>query len=260
MENKAMEHYLTDALKNEEFDILFQPVLDFYTGNIIKVESLIRWNSDILGNVSPDTFIATAEKCGLIYLINEWVYCESLRRIRNLQLITNINIGISLNVSPLEINNSTIVKTLKKAISCSGINPHCINLEITEGILLEDSITVLKTIEKIQQMGVRISIDDFGTGFSSLSYLTRFRVDCIKIDKHFVEKVHRNSQHLIIVKILIRLSKYLNIKTVAEGVETHEQYKLLKELGCDMLQGYYMHKPMNLMELITVVNNSVLLC
>ena len=235
---------MRQALKNDEFIIYYQPQVRA-TGEIVSVEALLRWHHPVLGLLSPHDFIPVAEETGQINLIGDWVVkksCDQLRAWHSIELLKNIRMTISINLSTCQLKNWNLASRIFKILEVNNVNPNLIELEITESTLLEDD-RCLDTLKGLYKKGVRMSIDDFGTGYSSLRYLQVLPIQSLKIDKSFINNVCKNSNDAVVVKATIALAKALNLEVAAEGVETEEQFEFLKEQQCDYFQGYLFCKP-----------------
>ena len=242
-EHVRLESDLRRALENEELEVYYQPQARLDTGELIGMEALVRWNHPTRGFVSPIEFIPLAEEIGLINRLGEWV----LRTACN-QLQTWINAGlpelrVAVNLSVRQLLQKEFTKTVQMALQDTGLSPHLLELEITESTLMENAQDTLAALHELRAIGLRLSIDDFGTGYSSLSYLKRFPVDIIKIDRSFVQDTPDDADDAAIVTGIIALAHSLRLEVVAEGVETEAQLRFLREQNCDILQGYYLSKP-----------------
>ncbi len=238
----VMENNLRRALENEELITYYQPQVDINTGHIVGLEVLLRWKHVTLGSISPSQFIPLAEETGLIMAIGNWVLRNAC-----LQAIAWRNIGlppiqISVNLSIKQLQQKDFLSSLKQILKETNFDPHYLELEITEGIMMNNIAEKIVLLNQFRQMGIRLSIDDFGTGYSSLLYLKNLPVDTLKIDKSFIEHIVHNKQDQSIVASIINLSHNLNLTVIAEGAETKEQVDLLRSLGCDQIQGYFYHK------------------
>ena len=237
-----MENNLRRALENEELETYYQPQIDIDTGKIVGLEVLLRWHHATLGSISPSEFIPLAEETGLIIPIGNWVLRHScLQAIawRNMGL-PPIQIGVNLSIKQLQ--HKDFLVSLTKILNETDFDPHYLELEITEGIMMDSIEEKIILLEQFREMGIKLSIDDFGTGYSSLSYLKNLPIDTLKIDRTFIEYINHNPQDQAIVTSLINLSHSLNLIVIAEGAETCEQVDLLRSLGCDQVQGYFFHK------------------
>ena len=237
-----MENNLRRALENEELETYYQPQIDVNTGKIVGLEVLLRWHHADLGSISPSEFIPLAEETGLIIPIGNWVLRHSC-----LQAIAWLDVGlppiqISVNLSIKQLQHKDFLVSLKQILNETAFDPHYLELEITEGIMMDSIEEKIILLEQFHEMGIKLSIDDFGTGYSSLSYLKNLPIDTLKIDRTFIEYINHNQQDQAIVTSLINLSHSLNLIVIAEGAETSEQVDLLRSLGCDQVQGYFFYK------------------
>jgi diguanylate cyclase (GGDEF)-like protein/PAS domain S-box-containing protein len=233
-----MERRLTDALMNKEYVLSYQPYYHLSTKKVAGAEALLRWNNDEFGLVSPVKFIPLLEETGMITGVGEWVLMTTCRQIREWTNGTS-HLPISVNLSPTQFRHEYLVETVEKAVRELGVDPRRLTLEITESIFMKDHDFVISVLRRLKNIGVSISIDDFGTGYSSLSYLKKFPVDSIKIDQSFVKDVAADPDTTSLVAAIITMAHGLNLKTIAEGVETEQQWNLLRLLKCDMAQGFY---------------------
>ncbi len=238
-----MENSLRRALEKNELRLYYQPQIDLASGKLVGIEALVRWQHPTHGLVPPSEFIPLAEESGLIVPIGKWVLrtaCEQAERWRNLR---SSDFSIAVNISVRQFQDEQFVQSVVNTLDEVGLDPNCLDLEITESIMqnFEESTLIL---EKIKALGIRLSIDDFGTGYSSLSYLKYLPIDKIKIDKSFVDDIDQNEKQGAMVKTIIDMGHHLNFAVVAEGVETKEQNQFLTENGCDMVQGYYYSRPL----------------
>ena len=242
MNNVRTQNDLKTALENNEFVLYYQPQIDTESSAICGVEALLRWNHPVRGLVPPSEFIPVAESSGLIVQIGKWVLEEACCQAAKWSQ-TGIDITMAVNISAVQFRRSNLEETVKRALKDSGLNPELLELELTESILIHDTENVLNTIKRLKKIGVKLSIDDFGTGYSSLSYLKRFAVDKLKIDQSFVRELHQNQEDAAIVRAVVQMAKSLNLRTIAEGIESENILQILAEYGCNEVQGYYFSKP-----------------
>ncbi|WP_438432849.1 putative bifunctional diguanylate cyclase/phosphodiesterase [Gorillibacterium sp. sgz500922] len=242
-ERMILQNNLRRAMEKEEFFLVYQPQLDLTSGQVIGVEALIRWESPELGHVTPARFIPEAERSRLILPIGEWVLREACRQCKAWQEQGFPAISIAVNLSSVQFLSDDIVETVRGALIGTGLAPRYLELEITEGILLQNTNRTMRLLRELKEIGVRISIDDFGVGYSSLSYLKHFPFDTLKIDRSFIQEMHQDPKDQLIIGSLINLAHNLAMKVVAEGVETEEQLQYLKEHDCDLVQGYLISRP-----------------
>lgn len=237
---------LRGALKNNEFELYYQPQISLKTGRVIGAEALIRWNHPELGIKSPDYFISIAEESGLIVPIGDWVLQEACQQAMS-WLSSGLYSGlVAVNLSALQFQRGSIENKIIDILQKTNLPPEHIELELTESVLIQDIDKVLSITKRLKTIGVKLSVDDFGTGYSSLSYLKQFNVDKLKIDKSFVRDIHQSSQNKAIVQAIINMAKSLNLKTIAEGVEQENELQSLMDMGCDEIQGYYYSKPLSI--------------
>lgn len=238
-ESRTLEHDMALALANKEFVVYYQPIVDSFTQEIYSYEALIRWIHPLKGILSPDTFIPVAEKTGMINEMGKSMLEMACREAASWAIPAKI----SVNVSPVQLSSKAFAGIVVSILNETGLSADRLELEVTESSLFTESKTPMNTLNRLRALGVKISIDDFGTGYSSLSRLSRLAFDKIKIDKSFVNSVSTQEDALNIIRLITGMAKSLNMKTVAEGVETQEQLDSLKALGCDLIQGYLFGKP-----------------
>ncbi|MBX3708868.1 MAG: EAL domain-containing protein [Gammaproteobacteria bacterium] len=238
----ALENDLHDAINNNQLQVYYQPLVDLKTGRIAGSEALIRWPHPVHGFISPMNFIPLAEETGLIIPIGAWVLQEACRQTRIWQQMGFTGLKIAVNVSGKQLAHDNFIDTLKRALAATEFDPRYLELEITETAILDENIT--SVIKEFTNIGLGLAVDDFGTGYSGLSYLKRFSIDKLKIDQSFVRDIPNNIDSVTIVSAILAMAKELDVKSLAEGVETIEQLKFLKSKGCDYIQGYYFSKPL----------------
>jgi diguanylate cyclase (GGDEF)-like protein len=238
-ESRTLEHDMALALANKEFVVYYQPIVDSFTQEIYSYEALIRWIHPLKGILSPDTFIPVAEKTGMINEMGKSMLEMACREAASWAIPAKI----SVNVSPVQLSSKAFATIVVSILNETGLSADRLELEVTESSLFTESKTPMNTLNRLRTLGVKISIDDFGTGYSSLSRLSRLAFDKIKIDKSFVNSVSTQEDALNIIRLITGMAKSLNMKTVAEGVETQEQLESLQALGCDLIQGYLFGKP-----------------
>ena len=248
MERLNVETNLFRAIKNEEFQIVYQPQLSLKSNKIVGFEALVRWNQPDMGVLAPYKFIPIAEETNLIIPLGEWIIkkvCEQAKKWHDMGF--TLNAGI--NISAKQFNQDKIVEVIKNTISNTGINPNLIELELTESIIMKNVKRTLKICTKLKKMGVNISVDDFGTGYSSLSYLKHFPIDKLKIDQSFISNLgDHDGDDAKIANLVIDLGHKLGLDVVAEGVETQNQIDFLRKYACDEIQGFILSKPLEINE------------
>ena len=243
-ERLTMEHALRHALANGELTMRYQPQISLTTGVVTGMEALLRWTHPRLGCISPVQFIALAEETGLIVPIGEWAFMTACCEAKALQDELGMDLTVSINLSPRQFRQKNLVHVVENSLMKSGLPAERLQIEITENMLMSNSEDVLGKLQRMRQLGVRISIDDFGTGFCSFSYLLQYQVDRLKIDQSFVKKAGTDANAAAVVRTIIAMSHGLNIKVVAEGVETEEQLRFLLRRKCDEAQGYFIARPL----------------
>lgn len=238
-----MESHLRKAIERDEMRLTYQPILSFETGKIIGFEALLRWHHSERGMVSPAEFIPLAEETGLIVPIGRWVLEQACKQCKIWHKLGFDEICISVNVSAPQFYEKTLHEEINKILEETQLPAYSLNLELTEGLLMENVDLNISMLENLKKMGVHISVDDFGTGYSSLSYLKRFPLQTLKVDQSFVRDIPASSDDSAITSAIIALGQSLNLTLVAEGVENMEQYRFLKERGCDKFQGFMVSGP-----------------
>ena len=234
---------LRRALKQNEFSLHYQPRVELGGGAIVGAEALLRWQSGLIGAVSPAEFIPVAENNGMIVQIGEWVLHQACERAMLWHAEGLAPAGVAVNLSARQFRDVDIVKTVLRALHESGLPPHLLELELTESMLMHDVKRVLRTLHALKEIGVKLAIDDFGTGYSSLSYLKSFPLDYLKVDRSFIRDIPQDRNGEAIVRAIVVMAHSLGIKVIAEGVESGEQLGFLLEQKCDEIQGYYFSKP-----------------
>jgi diguanylate cyclase (GGDEF)-like protein/PAS domain S-box-containing protein len=242
---QSVEQGIHRAIERQEFVLHYQPQANLQTGAIVASEALVRWCHPERGLVRPLEFISVAEECGSIVPIGRWVLHAACRQAREWQDLGFPSMRIAVNVSAVELRAKGFVAGVRAILMETGLSPQCLELELTETFLMEDSTSTATVLKAVKDMGVRLALDDFGTGYSSLSYLRRFPIDTLKIDRSFVRDLATDADDASIVNAVINMGKSLHMRVVAEGIETAEQLTLLREHDCPEGQGYYFAKPMS---------------
>jgi diguanylate cyclase (GGDEF)-like protein len=242
-ESWRLEKHLKRALDSNSLTFYYQPKVDVNTLKPIGMESLVRWHSDELGIILPDEFIPLAEQTTLINEITQWAIKTALREKQGFDKVYP-GLSVSVNVSSTDIYDKNLIANLQSALGIWAIEAESLTLEVTESVLLENTELALKQLHQARDLGVKISIDDFGTGFSSLAYFKDLPADELKIDKSFITNLCNNADDVAIVEFIIALAHKFNIYVVAEGVEDKDTFERLKSLGCDYVQGHYFSKPL----------------
>ena len=240
----SLEGSLRRAIERQEFQLYYQPKADLRSGKLTGVEALLRWHRPGHGMVPPDRFVAVLEDTGMILPVGAWVLraaCEQLAAWDRLGLPP---LRMAVNLSARQFRHLYLASLVEDSLRENGIEPHRLEIELTESLLMEDTETTRAMLDNFRRLGVRLAIDDFGTGHSSLSYIKRFNIDTLKIDRSFVQSLPDNDEDVAIAAAVIALGRSMKMCVVAEGVETQEQAQLLRELGCDEMQGYLLGRPM----------------
>ena len=252
----VLDSDLREAIAKEQFVLHYQPQIAFKTGQVTGAEALLRWQRPGHGLIGPSEFLARAEENGLIIPINEWVLREACRQAKSWQRRGHPPIRIGVNLSSIQFFKQNVPLLVTKVLADTGLDPRLLDLELTESIVMHDAEAVAKDLQQLRDLGVGISIDDFGTRYSTLTYVKHFPVDRLKIDQCFVRDITTNPSDAAIVRAIVSLGHSLDLEIVAEGVETIEQTALLRTEGCDEVQGFYFAAPMRPDELIAFVSEN----
>lgn len=244
MERNSIERDLRAALAQKQFVLYYQPKVDITSGRISGAEALIRWQHPERGLIAPDLFVPVAERCGFIGDLTRWVLDEACRQNRAWQEDGLPKVGVAVNVSAVDLRRPDLSDMVANTLVRHAISPQYLELEVTESMVMRDVDVVIGTLRRLRSLGVGIGIDDFGTGYSSLAYLKRFPVKRLKIDRSFVRDIADTRDGKIIPKVIIDLAHSLGLNVLAEGVENVAQLEILRALGCDEAQGYFLGRPM----------------
>jgi EAL domain-containing protein (putative c-di-GMP-specific phosphodiesterase class I) len=242
-ERFALENSLHTALDRQQFLLYYQPQLDIQTRKIVGMEALIRWQHPDMGLIAPAAFIPLAEETNLIVPIGEWVLLTACAQNKAWQVAGFPPMRVTVNLSGNQFRQKNLAETIDKVLYNTGLDPQYLELELTESIIMQGEETTITMLNKLKAMGIRLSIDDFGTGYSSLSYLKRFPLDTIKVDRSFVRDITTDPDDAAITVAIIALGHSLNLKVIAEGVETEKQLAFLSKQKCDEMQGYLFSPP-----------------
>jgi diguanylate cyclase (GGDEF)-like protein len=245
-ERLKMETSLRRALERDEFEVYYQPRIEVRSGALVGCEALLRWQHPELGLTLPERFIGLAEETGLIVPIGEWVLKTACAQARSWQNGKTAPIAVSVNLSMRQFRQEGLAAAVDDALRKSGLDPRLLEMELTESLVMQDTDAAIRVLERLREIGVEISVDDFGTGHSSLSYLTRLPISALKIDQSFVQEIQGAGRpgEGIVAQAIISLAHNLNLKVVGEGVETGRQFEFLKTHACDEVQGYHFGRPM----------------
>ncbi|WP_082541835.1 MULTISPECIES: bifunctional diguanylate cyclase/phosphodiesterase [unclassified Rhizobacter] len=232
-----IDHAMRQALASGQFRLHYQPQIDLKSGQVIGAEALIRWRDPVLGEVSPAEFIPVAEESGFIIPIGDWVLAQAVRQAAAWRA-NGLEMPVSINVSALQFQQPDFIDRVADALKGASLPPRLLELELTESILIHDAAGALQRLQALEQLGVQMAIDDFGTGYSSLGYLKRFPIARLKIDRSFIKNLPDDTSDVAIVNAIIQLGRALNLRVIAEGVETEAQRQFLHDAGCDEFQGF----------------------
>ncbi len=241
----SLENSLRHALERDEFILNYQPKINAKTGELSGMEALVRWKHPLLGIVPPNDFIPVAEESGLIMPLGEWVLRTACRQNMEWQRAGLTALRISVNLSLRQFQQPNLIEIINQTLDETGLAPEYLELELTESSLIDDIDQAIETLNKLKLLGIKISLDDFGSGYSSLAYLKTLPIDILKIDRAFVRNIETDSRDVAIVKTIVTLARNLNLKTIVEGVETKEQSDIVCDLDCDEIQGYFFSKPIS---------------
>lgn len=252
-QHRELEYDLRKALCKDEFELYYQPIININTGEVVKVEALIRWHHPQHGFVPPDQFIPIAEQSGQIIAISDYVLRQACADLPQLKQHFSSLKRVAINCSARLFQQNNWLNDVKQTLQHYGVSTQDLEMEITESLFI-DSLdqTIMQVLTDIHDLGITISLDDFGTGYSSLSYLKRMPVDCLKIDKSFVKDLLNHNEEKMLISGIVDLAKNFNLEVVTEGIETQEQCRITQELGCDLMQGYYFFKPAPLEKLLEI--------
>jgi EAL domain-containing protein (putative c-di-GMP-specific phosphodiesterase class I) len=245
----ATEADLRVALERKQFEVFYQPLVDLHSGCLCGFEALLRWNHPTRGLVMPGLFIPSAEELGIIKSIGAWVLSQACADA--VQYFGGTKVAV--NLSPIQLEDDEVVGTVSAALSASGLDPTRLEIEITESALLNKNARTIALLRRLHDLGLSIALDDFGTGYSSLSYLRSFPFDVIKIDRLFISEMATREDCTAIVGAIVSLADKLGMTTTAEGVETDEQLRLVRDLGCTTVQGYLIGRPQPIHKVIEYI-------
>jgi diguanylate cyclase (GGDEF)-like protein len=240
-----LETSLRRAVERGELFLEYQPIMDLKTGKFTGAEALVRWNHPEFGLLPPDKFIPLADETGLIIEIGDWVLHQACTQAKSWHDMGLYPLTVSVNVSAVQLGQPQLLNQVAEVLRKTGLDPACLELEITESVVMQDAEASINILRALKEMGIKISVDDFGTGYSSLSYLKRFPIDILKIDRSFTRDIDMDPDSTAIVTAIVALAKSLNLSVLAEGVESAEQLNFLRKEKCDRVQGYFYSRPVN---------------
>ena len=244
-ERRLLETGLRHAIERNEFELHYQPIMNLATGACSGVEALLRWRHATRGLLLPSEFIGITEEARLIVPIGRWVLREACRQAGSWQQARTTQLRLCVNVSAVELRSKDFVSGVADILTETGFDPDCLELELTETFLMQESTSTDSVLRALKGLGVKLALDDFGTGYSSLSYMRRFPVDTLKVDRSFVRDLIKDDADAGVVRAVIQMGKSLHMRVVAEGIETVDQVVFLREMGCPEAQGYYFSRPLN---------------
>lgn len=252
----ALETNLRRALTEQEFLVYYQPKICLQTSRIVGAEALVRWQMPGMGLIPPTEFIPISEEIGLILPLGRWVLEQVCKQTSAWRAELAPDIVVSVNISPKQFQDPSLSKFIEQTLQETKLPPSALQLEITEGLLMGELDLLLPVFEAIKNLGVSISLDDFGTGFSSLSYLQRFPIDNLKIDRSFIHKIPANQDSVVLTHAIIAMAKALGMSVTAEGVENAEQMLFLTDSGCQEMQGFYFSQPLPVEQFEKLLQNN----
>jgi PAS domain S-box-containing protein len=258
--DRAMRADLRRAIENEEFFLVFQPIVDARRGTIIACEALVRWDHPQAGIIPPNDFIGMAEETGDIVALTRWVLHEATKQCRTWQRFAHDTVSVAVNISAVDLADAAFLDTVTHALRSASLPARYLTIEVTESVLMHDTARAARILEALRTFGAMTAIDDFGTGYSSLAYLKRLPFDALKIDRSFVREIATNEHDLALADAIVAVAKKFGMRATAEGVETLEQAHILRALGCDALQGYLFAKPVAAATVETLLRMPSLAC
>jgi diguanylate cyclase (GGDEF)-like protein len=253
VERQSIEEGLRNALEHRQFVLHYQPVVNIKTRAVVGAEALIRWAHPTRGLVYPIKFISVAEETGLILPIGAWVMREACRQAQSWKDAGLSTGSMAINVSAIQFRDEKFLEDLFSVLRETGLDPHSLELEVTESVLMRNAEVAASTLKAVRDIGIRVSVDDFGTGYSSLSYLRKFPLDSLKIDQSFLRKIHVAPDDSIIVSAIISMGRAIGLRVIAEGVETVEELAFLEANDCDEAQGFYFSRPVPAEEFVKLL-------
>lgn len=247
IERLQLETDLQQAIRSQQLHLNYQPIISLSTGQIMGFEALVRWQHPTKGSISPGEFIPVAEETGLIIPLGQWVLREACNKLNlwQKQFAFLPPLTMSVNLSGIQLTNPNLLTLIDEILESEKVSGNCLKLEITESILMENAAAAVTILKRLKARKIQISIDDFGTGYSSLSYLHNLPIDMLKIDRSFVSRLEVDEKNLDIIKAIVTLAKSLDLEVTAEGIETQQQFNLLRSLSCHYGQGYLISRPVN---------------
>jgi diguanylate cyclase len=239
----ALEVDLAEALQREQFFLLYQPIFDLSSGRIEGLEALLRWRHPVRGIVPPDEFIPLAEESGLIIPIGRWVLKEACRQAQEWKARGGRTVGISVNVSAYQLGRDDFAADVRSSLEESGLDPAALMIEITETTVMRDVAVACEHLREIKALGASVAVDDFGTGYASLSQLQQMPADILKVDRSFIAALEDGGQSRDLLQAILGVGHSMSLSVIAEGIETEEQLRTVTEMGCEMAQGFLIGRP-----------------
>ena len=243
----AMEQELRAALENQEFRLYYQPIMSVSTNELVSFEALIRWAHPMRGLILPGEFLPVAEESGLILPMEKWILNEACRQLKEWheKYPSMENVSVNVNVSNRQFAQQNFIDDVVSALQMHDLNARCLKLEITENVLISNYAAANEVFTKLQNLGVQLEIDDFGSGYSALGYLQHFPISAIKIDKSFISEIGKSRRGVELIRAIVSMARELGMEAIAEGIETEEQLHELRRLSCNLGQGFLLSKPLD---------------
>jgi EAL domain-containing protein (putative c-di-GMP-specific phosphodiesterase class I) len=254
---QSLENDLRRAVRNREFDLHYQPIVNLSTGVITGGEALIRWHHPVRGLMPPGQFIPIAEESGLVVSIGEWVLDAACRQGKAWRDAGLRPLALAINISAVELRASGFADRVRNILDATGFDPRCLELELTETFLMQDSKSTVEVLRTLKEMGVLLALDDFGTGYSSLSYMRRFPIDILKVDRSFIRDLTTDANDASVVSAIINMGRSLHMSVTAEGVETQQQLAFLEGQDCPEAQGFYFSHPVVAQEFAALLRHGI---
>ncbi len=260
MKRLQLESDLRRALDRDELYLQYQPIHSLASGEVVELEALVRWKHPERGPIPPSEFIPLSEETGLIVQIGSWVLRTACRQLKRWQEESEgLKMGIGVNVSAGQFARTELASEVRGVLKETQLDPHCLSLEITESTIMETGAGAMEALAALRDLGIRLHLDDFGTGYSSLGYLNQMPVHVLKVDRSFINQIHTGKAGGAIVQAIVTLAHSLDMEVIAEGVETEPQSAILKSMGCDMAQGFFLSRPIDARDVMAYAKRQIAL-